>query len=83
MQSACDVGEMESGYSIFLAVRMISGGRALAVAEGTELDTAARAGGDGLVTVVHIWGSPQEDSQGGYQQAPPLLGGVPGWYAGL
>lgn len=49
---------MESGYSIFLAVRMISGGRALAVAEGTELDKAASAGGDGLVTVVHIWGSP-------------------------
>lgn len=62
---------MESGYSIFLAVRMISGGRALAVAEGTELDKAASAGGDGLVTVVHIWGSPQEDIQGGYQQAPP------------
>lgn len=62
--------------SIFLAVRIISGGRTLAVAVGTELDKAARAGGDGLVTVFHIWGSPQEDIQGGHQQAPPSWRGA-------
>lgn len=55
------------------------------MAEGTELDKAARAGGDRLVTVVHIWGSPQEDIWGRYQQGPSPSSkpAVPSPHAGL